>query len=280
MKESDILFGLLISFYKKEFSFSDLTWLTAPFNISETSLRTNLSRMIGNKILSVRKEGKKAFYSLTNKSKRISSNVVLSFHKPNWSNWDNDWWGISISLPKNSSSQRYYINKKLVSYRFAALHPGFWIRPFNKNEEIERRLINTIRNRNTKVIVFKFSSEEDLLNIPALWNIKEINLEYKACIDYITMCYDDYNLENPQEALVGKMTIGNIVVKQLFKDPLLPEIFLPDDWLGDSLRTAFKKWDSLTTLKSKLYWKQIFSDKESSTIINQNYYGRKHQLAM
>lgn len=276
MKESDLLFGLLISFHKKEFSFSDISWLTTPFNISETSLRTNLSRMAGNEILSVRKEGKKAFYSLTNKSKKNSSNVALSFHKPNWLNWDNDWWGISISLPKNEKSQRYYIGKKLVSHRFAALHPGFWIRPYNKNEKIEEKLIDIIKCKNSKVVLFKFFSEEELAKIPVIWNIMEINQEYKECIDYITMCYDDYNLENPREALVGKMTIGNIVVKQLFKDPLLPERFLPDDWQGDKLRIAFKKWDSLTTIKSKPYWKQVITDRESLT----NYYGRKHQLAM
>lgn len=261
MKESDLLFGLLISFYKEEFSFSDIAFLTAPFNVSETSLRTSLSRMTGNEILSVRKDGKKAFYSFTNKSKKISSNVALSFQTPNWKNWENDWWGISVSLPKNERSQRYYLNKKLVNHRFAALHPGFWIRPFNKNEEIGKRMKNVINSKYTKVVLFKFYSEDELLKIPALWNIKRINQGYKECIDSITKCYDDYNLEDPRESLVGKMTVGNIVVKQLFKDPLLPQKFLPDDWQGDNLRTAFKKWDSLTTLKSKPHWQQIFPNK-------------------
>jgi DNA-binding transcriptional regulator PaaX len=54
------------------------------------------------------------------------------------------------------------------------------------------------------------------------------------------------------------MVVGNKVVKQLFKDPLLPDKFLPINWYGEKLRVKFKKWDNETTENSKPYWKKIF----------------------
>lgn len=67
-----------------------------------------------------------------------------------------------------------------------------------------------------------------------------------------------YNLDNPKESLIGKMEIGNLVVPILFKDPLLPDRFLPKDWHGDKLRQQFREWDRMATEKSKPYWEKIF----------------------
>ncbi len=261
MKESDLIFGLLISFNKKEYQFSDIAWLTAPFKISDSSLRTNLSRMTSKGILQVRKEGRKAVYSFTTASGKISSNVSLSFKSPDWSDWNNNWWGISFSLPEIKKSERYKIKKKLSVHRFAALHPGLWIRPVNLKEKIEEKLKNIFENKNCKVISFSFYSKAELDKIPYLWRINKINNKFKESLKYIDDWSKKTDLSNPKEALIGKMTVGNNIVKQLFSDPLLPDQFLPKDWCGKKLRKAFFEWDKLTTEKSKPYWKKIFINK-------------------
>lgn len=258
MKESDLLYGLLFSFTKNEYSFADIIWLTAPFKMSESSVRTILSRMVGNEMLCVRKSGKKAYYSLTKKSEKISSNVALGFKKPDWSGWDNDWWGIFISLPMEAKKERYRINKKVAKHRFALLHPGLWIRPYHENEKIEKRLDDIFRHQSVKTLRFHFYIEKDLLKVPLIWKIKEINDEFKKCSRHIEKIRKQCNLDNPKEALIRKMEVGNLVVPILFKDPLLPDRFLPKDWHGDKLRQQFREWDRMATEKSKPYWEKIF----------------------
>ncbi len=86
--------------------------LTTPFKISEPSLRTNLSRMVSKGVLQVRKEKRKAFYRFTTLSGKIGSNVSLSFKTPDWSGWNNKWWGISFSLPEIEKSERYKIRTR------------------------------------------------------------------------------------------------------------------------------------------------------------------------
>jgi phenylacetic acid degradation operon negative regulatory protein len=258
MKGTDLLFGLLISFHKNEYSFSDIRWLTLPFSISETSLRTNLSRMESNGTIRIKKKGKRAFYSLTDKSVKLSSNISLSFSTPDWSGWNNDWWGISVSLPEEKNELRYYIHKKISSHRFALLHPGFWIRPYNKIEKTEERLKTIIDNHYVKTMRFQFYTSEDMSKVTEIWKINQINSEFKSCLTYISNSYKSFNLDDSKEALRGKMIVGDYTVKQLFKDPLLPDIFLPSDWKGNAVRKSFKEWDKLTTLKSKPYWEKIY----------------------
>ena len=50
---------------------------------------------------------------------------------------------------------------------------------------------------------------------------------------------------SPKYALQEKMYTGGIIVDLLFKDPLLPDIFLPKDWKGDELKKKFKIWDKI-----------------------------------
>ena len=96
MKESELLFGLLRSFKKPSYSFADIEYLAAPFSISETCLRNNLSRMVSKNILEVRRVGRKALYSFTKGSDRTGKNIAMAFRTQDWSNWEEDWWGISI----------------------------------------------------------------------------------------------------------------------------------------------------------------------------------------
>lgn len=273
MHESELIFGLLASFKKKEYSFDDIAWLVTPFDVSESSLRTNLSRMVANNVIAVNKVGRKAYYHFTERSEKMSSNVSRAFYKPDWTNWKNEWWGISVSLPSSARKLRYRMYKKLEHYRFATLHPGFWIRPLNPYEKLEEKISEIIRHPGSKVVQFSFYTEEDLTYIPVLWKIKEINNQFKKCLDQINEANNLYNLNDPKEALTGKMTLGHIIVQQLVKDPLLPERFLPKDWEGDNLRIAFKKWDSITTIKSKPYWEQIYAEEDYIPEITSKIHG-------
>ncbi len=107
---------------------------------------------------------------------------------------------------------------------------------------------------------FSFYSGKELERIPLLWKVKIINEEFKHSLEYIKKGCKEYDLSIPEEALKGKMIVGNKIVKQLFTDPLLPEQFLPNDWCGNELRKSFFEWDKLTTEKSRPYWEQIFTN--------------------
>lgn len=257
MKESELIFGIMSTFNKTEFSTSDFKQLINPFGVTESCLRTNLSRMCQKELLKIRHEGKKAFYSFNNKGKSIKSNVALSFKSPDWNEWDKSWWGVLFSLPNVNTFERYYIRKKLLAYRFVSLYHGFWIQPLNPNEKINYHFNNALFNKYCTIIRFKYHNDISKAKIIKLWKLNEINNDMKSKIKTIKTNKDKIKRFSPKQAYIKKMLIGNEIVNTLFKDPLLPEIFLPDGWKGNVLRKIFFHLDNELTKISRPYWEKI-----------------------
>ncbi len=258
MNDSDLIFGLMAAFGKNEYAFSDLVHLSLPFKVTETSLRTNLSRMSKRDLILTRREGKNGFYSFAEKGNRIKENVSKSFNSLDWNNWDNMWWGIFFSVPEVKKAERYKIRKKLLSYRFVSLYPGFWIRPMNKLEKLEKSLSNIFNNEHCKVIKFQGHKEFSRKEVSKLWNLDEINNKFKKGLELLNEKMSLLTTMAPIEALKERMITGGLIVDILFKDPLLPDMFLPNDWKADELKKKFEIWDKITTEKSRSYWEKIF----------------------
>ena len=260
MKESELIFGLMAAFNKPEYTIQDLIYLIKPFHVSESSLRTTLSRMSNRGVLQSKREGRRAFYRFTAKGSAISNNVARSFISPDWSQWDESYWGILFSIPEINKNLRHKIRKKLSAFRFAPLHPGFWIRPFNAIEKIKLVLKDIFNNKNCQVIKFTQFKAAFHNDIDRLWHLKKINDGFCKGAQLIKKKRQKMKNLSPKQALVEKMAVGEKVVKALFKDPLLPPVLLPEDWQGHNLRAAFLKWDQDITQLARPYWVKILKN--------------------
>lgn len=261
MNDSELIFGLMAAFGCQEYSFEELKSLLTPFDVTETSLRTNLSRMKKNNVLSSRKEGKSAFYSLGKKGGHISSNIAFSFKKLDWSQWDGSWWGILFTVPNMEKTQRHSIRKKLLAYRFTSLYPGFWIRPLHPKEKIDIHLESLINNEYCTLIRFDFFREITKEEISRIWRIDEVMHSFEAIIEIVREHLDRARGYTPEEGLKYKLLVGNEIVNALFADPMLPDEFLPSNWKGDELRTLFRDFDLTMTDIAKPYVNKIFNAK-------------------
>ena len=259
MKDSHLIFGLMASFGKKEYSITDLLHLSKPFNITENSLRTNLSRMKNNTVLTSRKEGKTVYYSFYKKGKKMSLIAELSFNPPNWDNWNNEWLGVLFTIDENNKEKRYQMRKRLIVYRFAPQYPGVWMRPLNRIENEKYNFEKILNNENSKLIRFNYSETITTKEVQNLWKIRSINKEYENGIRIIEKEQKKIDNLNPELALIQKMEIGNALIELIFKDPLLPPEFLPEDWKGNQLRKEYFALDKILTEISKPYWKKIFN---------------------
>lgn len=244
----------MASLGKVEYSVSYLKYLLEPFHVTDSSLRTILSRMISKGVLQSKKKGKSAYYSFAGKGKRIGSNVSFSFKIPDWSNWNHSWWGFLFSIPDDDKALRHKVTKKLSLYRFVSLYPGCWIRPLHDSEKIEECLQDLTSLGFCHLTKMEFVSELTEERIQKLWKIDSINYDYKKGLDLIKTSSVKLENANPEEAFRLKMTTGNEIVQLLFTDPLLPDFYLPEDWKGTELRQAFVRWEKSVYEKSKLFW--------------------------
>ena len=257
MKESDILNGLFLSLGRAPYSAKELVSLAAPFSITEGSVRTWLSRQLKTGFLEKNKEGAQTRYGLSDKGKRISSNVSLSFSSPDWSDWDGRFWGFVFSVPEGKRQQRHRLKTKLSSYRFASWYGGFWIRPASPDEGITDAFTN---EGNGNLITFlpekKFTKED----AQRLWDIGTLNGLYIEATGMLRRETERLSAYSPAEAHVKRIETGNVIVPLLFKDPLLPNEYLPEKWAGEQVRALFGDWDRLVRTHAKPFWEHIFNN--------------------
>ncbi len=254
MTDSDLIFGIMASLNRKEYSVSYLKYLLEPFNVRDSSLRTTLSRMTGKKILFSQKKNKSAYYSFNRKGDFIKKNVSYSFKTPQWENWDKTWWAYIFTIASNEKKLRYQVRSKLVNNRFISLYPGFWIRPYNENEKIDGKIKDISTGEFGHLTKSKFITDLGINQIKQLWHIEKINKDFLESLELINHSRFLLKESTPQEAFILKMNTGNDVINTLFRDPLLPGCYLPDNWAGTELRNEFIQWELEVTSVSKIFY--------------------------
>ncbi len=152
------------------------------------------------------------------------------------------WWGVSFSVPELEKQERHYIRTKLSAYRFVPYHPGFWIRPLYKGDKFEQRLDSVFSNKHCLAIRFEFVHPLSRKEVSKLWNLNAINSGFKKCLALVKNSRKRIPLLQPEKVFIEKIYTGNDIVRVLFKDPLLPDAYLPDDWAAGKLKTEFALW--------------------------------------
>ncbi len=260
MKNTDLIFGLMASLGKEEYTIADLLYLVRPFQVSETSLRTNLSRMSQRKWVQSRRQGKTVFYRFSPKGQSISVNVAKSFRTQDWTGWNDTWWGVLFSVPELQKEARYRIRVKLASYRFAPLYAGTWIRPFHEAENMETYLQNIASNPHCTMIRFQCMNPITKKDSIRLWKLADIHREFKEALTILSQSRRTLVKLTPERAFVEGMHTSSRIVDILFMDPLLPDCFLPPGWKGRELKQRFKEYNRVVKNQSKPFWMKIFEE--------------------
>ena len=246
MKENDLIFGLMASFEKEAYTFDDLRYLTAPFDLSMPSLRTNLSRMVSAKLILSDRVGRRAFYRFSDKGRRISANVSHGFTALRWEGWDGAYWGVIFSVPEASGENRHTIRKKLSKYRFACLTPGFWIRPLYPDEDIPRLFQNILSTGFCRLIRFYNHEEFSTEQASAMWNLREVNRRFFSGLALMDQSEKELDTLSPEQALVEKMYVGDAVVNRIFGRPAATAPFFTPGLAGPndpkSVPTVLTAW--------------------------------------
>ncbi|MBN1797961.1 MAG: hypothetical protein JW822_05270 [Spirochaetales bacterium] len=257
MKESDLIYGIMASFSKPHYSIKQLKNLLAPFKINESCIRTTLSRMKRKKLVASSSRGKKVFYRIFGKGSKIGRNVAHSLESLDWKTWDKSFWGVVFSVPETQKAERHSIRKNLLAYRFAMYSKGFWIRPYHEKEEFIK---DVFLHKHCQLFKFYNIKEISVPQIGELWNLKNINQSFLKALRLLDKKGGELATYTPEQALIEKMETGERMIHTIFKDPLLPDIYLPEDWKADQVRTNFFKWDKAATAASQPYWENIFKE--------------------
>ncbi len=257
MKCGDLLIGIMASLGRPAYGAGELVALARPLGMSESTVRTSISRLSAKGFIESRA---RAAYAFSEKGAAIARNIAAGFEAPDWSGWDGEYWGAAWSLPEDDKNGRYRIAKKLSLYRFAPLQPGFWIRPRNPGEKMEEKLISLIADPRFKFMAFRLLHPLTRTEAARLWKTDAAGASMRKAAANARRLLARVDSLEPEEAFAARYRTGGMMVDALFSDPLLPPEFLPSDWPARELRDLFRKFDAATARRSRRFWEDAVGE--------------------
>ncbi|MBN2085811.1 MAG: hypothetical protein JW748_11365 [Anaerolineales bacterium] len=257
MKATDILFAFFAALSVDELSMRQIMALALPFGITETNIRSALSRMHARNIINIRKRNRTAFYRMGSRGGRIGSNVSRHFREPDWSGWKGAFWVSAFSLP--DSRARHQVQKKLLAYRFRPLYPGIWIRPLQAEESIPEVFKDLLQWKGFDLFQGTFTGVISRERIMELFEIQKATKSIRKVLQEARRSCRTVSGLSPEAAFVQRLRMGDRIVKTLVQDPLLPPAYLPATYPAPELRRVFKRWNTLYVERSAPFVQQALN---------------------
>ena len=216
----------------------ELVAMASLFGISDGAARTCLWRMVSNGELTSDDGTYALAGGLLERRQRVdeASRIDDDAAPP----WDGTWELAVVSLERRSAADRLALRKAATALHLAELREGVWIRPDN----LDRDRLPTLRAVLDRKCVHFHNAATD---VTADGEIAVRSHEWAADARRLTRAVGD---EVDAEAVASDdfaywFALSVAVVRHLQLDPLLPAEFIPREWPGQDLRSAYRRFDEV-----------------------------------
>lgn len=217
---------------------SELIQLMEPLGVNERLVRTSAFRLIEEKWLTARRDGRRSHYTLTESGSRRFEIAYSRIYTPPQIEWDGNW--TLVLLPRNGDSppERLELRRELEWEGFASPTPGLLIHPC-ANMPILRRVLDDLRLTD-KAIVMRaqsldaFTPEPTSTLVSRCWDFSDIGDRYRKFIARFGPLVARLKLTDlsDQQAFVVQTLLIHSFRRATLHDPHLPVSMLPTDWIG------------------------------------------------
>ncbi len=157
---------------------------------------------------------------LTDKGWRKLS-AVLPIYDSQPKEWDGVWHIVSYDIPEKKRRRRDILRGILLKLGFGPLHKSLWICPYNFLDDVEKIAKRyEIADSVLLAEANRLGKEPSRVLADKVWRLKEINQDYQEYIQSI----------RKKELTKHQAAFGYLSI--LKRDPQLPDVLLPDNWLG------------------------------------------------
>jgi phenylacetic acid degradation operon negative regulatory protein len=208
----------------------ELVAVASLFGISDGAARTCLWRMVSNGEL-VSDGGTYALAGgLLERRQRVdeASRIDDQAAPP----WDGTWELAVVSLDRRSAADRLALRKAATALHLAELREGVWIRPDN----LERDRLPTLRAVLDRQCVH-FHNAATAIPAETVRSLFSLD-DWATDARRLTLAIRD-----GVEDLAYQFGLSVAVVRHLQLDPLLPAELIPQEWPGQDLRSAYRRFD-------------------------------------
>ena len=225
--------------------------LLEPLGLSATNVRTVLSRMAKKGWLTSERHGRRSYYSLTDRGRRLLEEGETRIYRPRENEeWDGQWTLVAYSIPEERRGQRDRLRLRLEWLGFGSLGNGLWISPHDvvgRVEEVAEEL-----GVGADLEVFRGDhvdggSSSQLVR--QCWDLKALNGNYEAFIDrHLDDCValkEGAASVAPREAYIRRFNLVHEFREFPLQDPFLPRSLQSENWAGECALSLFNYYRGL-----------------------------------
>ncbi|CAN5760736.1 PaaX family transcriptional regulator C-terminal domain-containing protein [soil metagenome] len=233
--------------------------LLAPLGLSAGGARTVLSRMTAKGWLTSRRSGRRGYYALSARGRRLlEEGETRIYRPPELADWDGEWTLLAYSIPEELRPRRDRLRTRLSWLGFGSLGNGLWISPYaveSRVREIAEELglgahLELFRARHRG-----FSTHEQLVR--QCWDLPALNVRYEAFVArHLPIYYrlkDEAAPVSPEAAYVRRFDLVHEYREFPLLDPFLPRVLHPHDWAGECAQALFQATHALLAAPSAAY---------------------------
>jgi phenylacetic acid degradation operon negative regulatory protein len=210
----------------------ELVAIASLFGISDGAARTCLWRMVSTGELASDDGTYALAGGLLERRQRVdeASRIDDQAAPP----WDGTWELAVVSLERRSAADRLALRKAATALHLAELREGVWIRPDN----LDRDRVPTLRAVLDRQCVHFHNAATDIPaeTVRTLFSLDDWATDAQT----LTLAIRD-----EVEDLAYQFGLSVAVVRHLQLDPLLPAELIPQEWPGQDLRSAYRRFDEM-----------------------------------
>lgn len=211
-------------------------WVPKRFRKTNTyhSVRQSLKTGYIEKII---KNGQ-PYLRLTSKGKE---KIKRDFSLVRWQNqkWDRKWRIVIFDIEEKERFLRDSLRKKLRELGFGMIQESTWISPYDVAIDF-REFVKSI-GLSEKVFVMEVNhllAGDPVVLASKIWKLKEINQAYQELLEMLNSCYDR---DKDMTGTVKKSDVVEKYLEILKADPCLPKELLPENWVGEEVKTILSR---------------------------------------
>ncbi len=225
--------------------------LLEPLGLSATNVRTVLSRMARKGWLESEKQGRRSYYSLTPRGRRLLEEGETRIYRPRADEeWDGQWTLLAYSIPEERRSQRDRLRLRLEWLGFGSLGNGLWVSPHDMVERVTA--VADDLGVAGDVEVFRGDHAGGAPSsqlVRHCWNLDGLNERYEAFIarhlsDCVALAEGREEVA-PEAAYVRRFNLVHEFREFPLNDPFLPRELQPEDWAGECALSLFNYYRGL-----------------------------------
>jgi phenylacetic acid degradation operon negative regulatory protein len=226
--------------------------LLAPLGLTGGAVRTVLSRMVSRGWLEAVREGRRGYYALSRRGRRLlQEGEARIYRPPQLDSWDGEWTLLAYSVPEERRAVRDRLRTRLSWLGFGSLGNGLWISPHpvvDRVREVGEELgvsayLELFRARH------QGCSEREQL-VRQCWDLPALNVRYEAFLNRHLPGFRELKARGTAglsglDAYTRRFELVHEYREFPLLDPFLPRALHPADWAGECAQALFHAYHGL-----------------------------------